>query len=162
MKTDTADTTLAEMADTLKAAGKKAVIENAARREHQVKGSHLLETLKNKAVAAGLTIVDQTSFLKITGTSKSKRVYVAKKGGRVDLNGFTVESPAVRQMSEEEAKEKHLGNVRGQLDFEQPDGLVLEAYDAALAVLLAPAPEVQAPKAQAPVPEVQVVGPVEV
>jgi uracil-DNA glycosylase len=34
---------------------------------------------------------------------------------RVHLSGFTFEHPAIRQISEREAKEKHLGNVRGEI-----------------------------------------------
>lgn len=131
-----------EMGKKLKAAGKLAEAQQKQRRERQVKGSHLLATLQEKATTAGLKIEDKSGFLKITGAGKGRTVYVAKKGGRVDLSGFTVSSPAVKQITEEEARDKHLGKVRGQLDFNQSDDAVLAAYDSALTELAtAPAPE---------------------
>lgn len=126
-----------DMATKLKAAGEKAERQKAQRRERAVKGSHLLPALTEKPKAAGLTTEEKSGFLKVTGTIKGRTVYVARKGGRVDLSGFTVDAPAVKQISETEAKEKHLGKVRGQLDFNQADDAVLSAYDAALAKLSA-------------------------
>lgn len=137
-ETTTAESTdTTEMASKLKAAGKKAETQKAQRRERQVKGSHLLGALTDKAKASGLTVEDKSGFLKITGATKGRTVYVAKKGGRVDLSGFTVEAPAVKQISEADAREKHLGKVRGQLDFNASDADVLSAYDAALSQLSA-------------------------
>jgi len=134
--TNTAETTnTTEMSDKLKEAGEKAVAQKNARRERVVKGSHLLPTLRTNAEAAGLTIEDKSGFLKMSGGVKGKNVYVAKKGGRVDLSGFTVEAAAVKQITETEAREKHLGKVRGQLDFNQSDDQVLEAFGSALAAL---------------------------
>lgn len=113
-------------------AGEKAEKQAKQRRERQVKGSHLLPALTEKAAAAGLTMTDKSGFIKVTGSAKKRAVYVARKGGRVDLSGFTVEAAAVKQISEAEAREKHLGGVRAQLDFGKDDAEVLAAYDAAL------------------------------
>ena len=119
----------------LEAAGKKVVEQKAARRERTVKGSHLNTKFIELAQAQGLTVDEMSGFVKLTGSDKSKRVLIAKKGGRVDLSGFTVELGAVRQISETEAREKHLGKVRGQLDFEKTDEEVLSAFTAALEVV---------------------------
>lgn len=124
-----------EMGKKLKGAGKKAEAQKAARRERTVKGSHLLPQLLSSERTGGLTVEDKSGFTKITGKAKGRAVYVAKKGGRVDLSGFSVEAPAVTQISEEDARAKHLGKVRGMLDFNAEDATVLAAYDAALSKL---------------------------
>lgn len=133
---DKIETKTEELGKKLVAAGKKAEDQKAARRERVVKGSHLLGVLQERAVSAGLKVEDNTGFLKITREGvKGKTIYVAKKGGRTDFSGFTVDVTAVTQITEEDARQKHLGKVRGQLDFSQSDELVLKAYDAALTVL---------------------------
>jgi hypothetical protein len=125
-----------EMKEKLKAAGQKAEEQKTQRHQRQVKGSHLLEALLSKAKAIpGLNSEDKTGFVKITGAAKGRSVYVAKKGGRVDISGYTVDAPAVKQITEAEAREKHLGKVRGMLDFDQSDEQVLAAYEAALTKL---------------------------
>src|SRR5271166_1858357 len=121
MSDNTVEVSLAEqsgegMAEKLKAAGKLAESQKTQRRERQVKGSHLVSKLEELARSAGLRIDDKSGFHKITGSAKKRTIYVAKKGGRVDLSGFTLESEAVKQITVEQAKEKHLGQVRGQLD----------------------------------------------
>ncbi|MBV8068284.1 MAG: hypothetical protein JO270_00165 [Acidobacteriaceae bacterium] len=123
------------MGEKLKKAGKKAEAQKAARRERTVKGSHLLPQLLSSDRIGALTTEDKSGFTKIVGKQKGRAIYVAKKGGRVDLSGFTVEAEAVTTISEEDARQKHLGKVRGQLDFNKADDAVLAAYDAALAVL---------------------------
>jgi hypothetical protein len=138
-----------DMGKTLVAAGKKAEQIKAARRERVVKGSHLLNTLQERAAAAGLKIEEKSGFLKITlEGNKGRAIYVAKKGGRCDFSGFTVDAPAVTQITEEDARQKHLGKVRGQLDFTQVDDVVLAAYGQALKVLATP--EVKETKAVTP------------
>lgn len=140
------------MKEKLQAAGKKAEKDSAQRRATAVKGSHLLPALREAAEKASLKIEEKSGFLKITGAAKGRTVYVARKGGRVDLSGFTVDQPAVRQVSEDEAKEKHLGKVRGQLDFQNAtDEAIMKAYGAALVVLGEATPE--APKAEKPAKE---------
>lgn len=144
--------TVADMQKRLAGAARKAEAEQAARREKTVKGSHLLDRLRGRAEQMGLRIEDKTSFLKIHGPQKGRNVYVAKKGGRVDLSGFTVDHPAIRQISEEQARQKHLGKVRGQVDFDKDDDSVLAAYGAALDVLAEPAPAKAEPAAEASPP----------
>jgi hypothetical protein len=146
----TSEPTQAELAEKLTEAGKKAESQKAARRERAVKGSHLLETLTLRAKEAGLTVEDKSGFLRVSGTTKGRSVYIAKKGGRVDLSGFEVQAVAVTQISEEEARAKHLGKVRGQLNFNKTDNEVLAAYADALKALNAPAPKVEKP---APAPK---------
>jgi len=131
----TTENTNTEMAEKLAAAGEKAEAQKAARRERVVKGSHLLPKLKELATAAGLETKENSGFLKVNGGVKGKNVLIAKKGGRVDLSGFTVEAEAVKQLSETEAREKHLGKVRGQIDFNKTDDEVLASFSAALAEL---------------------------
>lgn len=122
-------------AETLVAAGQKAEQAKAERRERTVKGAHLLNTLKETAEKAGLEIVEKSGFFQILGASKGRRVYLAKKGGRVDLSGFSVEDEAITQISETEARDKHLGKVRGMLNFDCSDEQVLAAYGLALTKL---------------------------
>ena len=128
---ETTETKNTEMAEKLAAAGEKAEQAKAARRERVVKGSHLLPKLLEQATAAGLNLDEMSGFTKLTGPDKRKRVLVAKKGGRVDLSGFTVEAAAIKQISEQEARDKHLGKVRGQIDFNKADDEVLAAFSAA-------------------------------
>lgn len=135
-KTENTVTNTSEMANKLKAAGKKAEDQKAQRRERTVKGSHLLPALTKKAQDAGYNIQEMSGFWKVTGSTKGRRVLIAKKGGRVDLSGFSIDAQAVSHLTEEEARQKHLGKVRAQLDFSQPDDAVLAAYDSALAQLV--------------------------
>ena len=124
-----------DLTNVLKKAGQKAVAQKNKRHEQIVKGAHLLEKLRSKAVEDGLTVEDKSGFIKITGTAKSRAVYLAKKGGRVDLSGFSIDNVAINNISEEEAKNKHIGRVRGQINFDKTDEEVLAAYDIALSQL---------------------------
>lgn len=134
------------MTEKLQAAGEKAEKQKAERQARVVKGSHLLAPMLERATAAGCTSEDMSGFTKLTLASKSKRILLAKKGGRVDLSGFTVDQPGVKQISAEEAKAKHLGKVRAMLDFDKSDEEVLAAFDAALVELaIAPPEPVKAP-----------------
>jgi hypothetical protein len=138
-----------EMGKKLKKAGKKAEDQKVARRERTVKGAHLLPKIIGMLEGKGLTVEEKSGFTKVTGVAKGRAVYVAKKGGRVDLSGFTVEGPGVVQISEEDARAKHLGKVRGQLDFDQGDDAVLAACSSALE-RLAEAPSADAPTEKKP------------
>lgn len=145
-----------DMTEKLKEAGKLAENEAKAKRERTVRGSHLLEPMLAKVKAAGgLTAVEKSGFYKVTADGvKGKAAYLARKGGRVDLSNFTVQSEAVTQISEEDARAKHLGKVRGQIDFGKGDDVVLRAFDAALKELKVAPPETPKPekKAKAPKP----------
>ncbi len=132
-----------DMAQRLANAGQKAEAATEARRERTVKGSHLTE--KMLGLATGKTVEDKSGFHKITGKGKGRSVYLAKKGGRVDASGFTVTNVAVVQISEEVAKDKHLGRVRGQIDFEKSDDEVLAAFSALVAELDVETPESEKP-----------------
>lgn len=140
----------AEMTEKLKESGKRVEAAAAQRRERTVKGAHLLGRLLEAISASGNVLTENTGFHVVKGVAKGRIVYLAKKGGRADLNGFTLDHPAIRQISEEEAKTKHLGKVRGTVDFDTPDEAVLEAFGLALAALTEvteePAKPVPAPK----------------
>jgi hypothetical protein len=148
-KEQDATTENTEMGKKLKKAGKKAEENKAERRERTVKGMHLLKDLLDPKRLKGLTTVEGSGFTKITGIAQKCTIYVAKKGGRVDLSGFTLEDDAVTQISEEDARTKHLGKVRGQLNFDKADEAVMSAFDKALECLKeAPAPEEKVPLAK--------------
>jgi len=135
-----------EMEQKLDAAGKKAEKQQAEKRAKEVKGSHLLPTMTELVKTAGLLCEEKSGFLKVQADGvKGKRVYIARKGGRVDLSGFSITADAVRQISETEAQEKHMGKVRGQLDFEKSDAEVLAAFNTALAELTVPLPVAEKP-----------------
>lgn len=142
---DTKNDTI-DQAERLANAGKKAVAESVAHRERTVKGSHLTAQLLE--IAKGRTIEEKSGFQRIAGSNPKRGVYVAKKGGRVDLSGFTVDHPVVTQISEKEARDRHLGRVRGTFNFENADEAVLEAFAQALAASDVADPEVsKEPKA---------------
>lgn len=148
--TSTTEVVEPTMAEKLTAAGEKAEKAKAERRERVVKGSHLLPKMKELALAGGLETQENSGFLKVNGGVKGKNMLIAKKGGRVDLSGFTVPADAVKQLSEQEAREKHLGKVRGQIDFNKSDDEVLAAFSAALTELKVAPP---APPAAEAAPE---------
>lgn len=122
----------ATMAETLAKAGAKAEEARAAKRARAIRGSHLLDKLLEEARGRGLTILERNGFHLVSGKAKGRKVYVSRRGGRVDLSGFGLKHEAVREVTEEEARAQHLGKVRGMLDFEKPDATVLEAYSQAL------------------------------
>jgi hypothetical protein len=128
----------------LEQANKKAETQKAERRARVVKGAHLTDKFIELANEAGCDVRMNTGFHVIVGKAgKSLRIYVAKRGGIVDLLGFTVQDPAVIQISKELAKEKHMGRVEGRLDLEKTDDEVLNAYRQALDVINVPAPVVE-------------------
>jgi|SRR6185369_12813826 len=75
----------------------------------------------------------QSAFQKVSLTSGSIYVAKSKDVRRVDISGdVTVEHPALVHIPAEVARQKKLGKVRAQLDFSQPDELVLEAFRAVI------------------------------
>lgn len=138
MTTDTTETINGDMASKLKAAGEKAKAERQERRERTVKGSHLLEPMREYVTAEGCSILEQTAALKVSGGVKKKLVYIAKKGGVVSISGFTLQHPAVKQITEADARARHLGLVRGQLDFDKSDDEVMAAFKLAVAEIKNP------------------------
>jgi hypothetical protein len=132
---------MADLKKKLMEANQKAEEQKAERRARVVKGSHLTQKFVDLAREAGCDIRDNTGFHVITGKAgKALRIYVARRGGIVDLLGFSVQDPAVRQISKEEAKAKHMGRVEGRLDLDKTDDEVLNAYASALKVINVPAP----------------------
>lgn len=134
-ETATETTTAESFGTKLKAAGKMAETQQKQRREKAVKGAHLLGELHNRVNARKLNVVEQSGFFKVSGTNgetKHRLIYIAKKGGRVSISNFVLDDPAIIQVSEEEAKVKHLGKVRGHFNFELSDDQVLAAFDRAL------------------------------
>lgn len=132
---------MSDLEKKLAQAAEKAETQKAERRARTVKGAHLLPQINELVAQSGLATKDKTGFTQIQGASKGRKVYVAKKGGRVDLSGFTVESSAVTQITEADAKQKHLGKVRGQINFDASDADVIAAVQAALATLAEVVPE---------------------
>lgn len=133
---------MSDLQKKLEEANKKAETQKAERRARSIKGSHLTEQFVELASKAGCDIRQNTGFHVIVGKAgKSLRIYVAKRGGIVDLLGFSVEDPAVIQISREDAKKKHMGRVFGRMDLGRTDAEVLGAYRKALVVLNTPLPE---------------------
>lgn len=154
IKSSEGNTENTELAESLVAAGQIVEKQVKVRREREVKGSHLLDPMLSLVKSRSFTVVEKSGFHKITGKAKGRAVYLAVKGGRVDLNGFSLAADAVTQISEEDAKAKHLGKVRGTIDFTKDDASVTEAFTAGLdeldkeiAVEAKPAKEPKAPKA---------------
>lgn len=90
-----------------------------------------------------LPIETQSAYHKISVGNRAVYVAKTKRVSRVDLSGFDIKHPAVKRISENEAKELKLGKVRAQLDFSKPDDRVLEAFRSALEMMvhLAEVPE---------------------
>jgi hypothetical protein len=61
---------------------------------------------------AGLKVESKKAWHKAEGKER-RRVYVSVHGPQVHLSGFTVRGHNVEQVSEAEAKRRHLGSVRG-------------------------------------------------
>lgn len=121
-----------KMAQRLPEAVKKAQANVREARDQKVQGSHLLEQMLAEARRRNFSVIDQTGFTKITGDWKGRAVYVAIKGGKANVAGFAVDHPAISPLSEDEARARHLGSVRGQFDFSRPDPEVLVAFALAL------------------------------
>jgi len=120
-----------QFASKLSGATKKIENQKKERRQKQVKGSHLLEVML-AVVGKTYSIDEKASFYKISGKEKGKSVYLLRKGGRVDLSGFDIDHDAVTKISAEEAKDRHIGKVRGQINFSLSDDLVMDAFKKAL------------------------------
>lgn len=74
-----------------------------------------------------------TNF-KVIGIDPTRRIYLFKSQLRVDLSGFSVDHVGIRKISDDEARDMHLGKVRGQLLFEDRDS-AMSAFEAALLAL---------------------------
>lgn len=133
---------MSELQDKLAEASEKAIKQKKERRARVIKGSNLTEQLVALAKGAGLEVRENTGFFVFSGPAgKNVRIAVAKRGGIVDLLSFSVDSPAVRQVSKEEAEAKHLGRVQGRITFDAPDDVTLAAFAQAVTVLNVPSTE---------------------
>lgn len=104
------------------------------KRKHE-RDPEFTKKLVDMAIESGLSVERKKTFHKVTGPQPGRALYVAVDALRADFNGFTVDHPAVRQISAEEARDSHLGGVRGQLKFEDRDAAE-EAFIAALGQLV--------------------------
>jgi len=68
---------------------------------------------------------------KVIGTDPSRRLYVFKTQLRVDVSGFSFDHPGLRRISDQEARDMHLGKVRGQVLFEDRQAAI-DAFKKAL------------------------------
>ncbi len=105
-------------------------------RKRGMRDPALIEQMVSAARACNLvtSVEEGASNYKITGARSDRRVYLFKSQLRVDLSGFTLDHPGIRKISEEEARDMHLGKVRGQLLFDDR-ATALAAFEAALALL---------------------------
>lgn len=73
----------------------------------------------------GLPTTDMAGFVKVQGPT-GYRLYIGrtKKVARVDLSGFTVPNT----LGVTDLGEKSFGNVKQQLDFTQPESVILDTY----------------------------------
>lgn len=139
------------MTEKLQNAAAKAETQKKERTERTKKGAHLLTAMLDLVKAEGLETVEKTAFLQVRAPGTKGRVlYIDRKGGRVDLSGFSLEHAAITQISAEDAKAKHLGKVRGMVNFESADSDVMAAFTAALTELKSapPADPPKPPKAE--------------
>jgi len=135
---------MSDLKQKLEQANQKAETQKAERRARTVKGSHLTEQFVNLAKEAGCTVRENTGFHVIVGAAgKSLRIYVARRGGIVDLLGFTVQDKSVEQISKEVAKAKHMGRVQGRMNLDLTDDEILAGFRLALGVINVPAPVVE-------------------
>lgn len=68
---------------------------------------------------------------KVTGLDTAKRLYVFRTQLRVDVSGFSFQHPGLREISDQEARDMHLGKVRGQLLFDDRQAAI-DAFKKAL------------------------------
>jgi hypothetical protein len=151
---------MSNLKEKLEQANKKVEKQRAERRARVIKGSHLTDTFVKLATDAGCDVRPNTGFHVIVGRyGKGRRIYVAKRGGIVDLLGFSVDHPAIRQVSKEEAQAKHMGKVQGRFLLDGPDEQIVEAFTAAVNCLneerTEPVKPPRAKKVAAPTTETQ-------
>lgn len=94
----------------------------------------LLERLRDMAHGhRNVWNVEETpTCWKITGADRSRRLYLYRSQMRCNIAGFSLRHPAVVELTVDQAREMHLGSVRGQIKFE--DAMAAEeAFSLALA-----------------------------
>jgi len=92
----------------------------ARAKKRGLKDPKLIERMLKAAADHGRVraIEEGSTNHKVVGADGNRRIYVFKNQLRVDISGVTVDHPSIRKISEEEAKDMHLGKVRGQLLFD--------------------------------------------
>lgn len=123
-----------EMARKLAEAGQGRIQTTTARpRRRGDKDPVLFERMLTAAKCSAnvKSIEEGTANFKVTGLDGSKRIYLFKSQLRVDISGFSVEHPGIRTISEAEARDMHLGKVRGQLLFDDRE-TAFAAFELAL------------------------------
>lgn len=81
-----------------------------------IKDPKTVEKLLSIAKNYNVTIAESGATYKITGNNENK-IYLFKNYLRVDLSGFNIENVLVKKISDIEARDNHLGKVRGQILF---------------------------------------------
>ncbi len=96
-----------------------------------------VEKFEEAVKDAGLSMEPMSAFYKIE--AGGRRLYVArtKRVNRVDLSGFSFSHPAVTVLTDDHRREKRMGGVQAQLDFNKKEEQVLEAFATALQFMLA-------------------------
>jgi hypothetical protein len=94
-----------------------------------------IEKLQEMVRDSGLKLEEQAAFYKVSMGGRAIYIAKTKKVSRVDLSGFDFSHPAVRKVTDKEAKELKLGKVRAQLDFSKTEERVLEAFKTGLTLL---------------------------
>lgn len=80
----------------------------------------------------GLKIEELTSFYAVRAGTRSMYLSKRDRCGRVDLSGFTIDHPAVKDVPSDVATKRKLGRVKAQLDFSKDEAQVLDAFSSAL------------------------------
>lgn len=131
----------AEMAERLKEAA-SVVVHNTENRsvmpqkKRTTKDPYLTAEMLEMAQKSNnvIEISDSGPSHKIVGKAAGKRLYLFKTQLRIDISGFSIDHPAVRKITAEQAKEMHVGKVRGQFIFDDKTA-VLDAFRMTLAAL---------------------------
>jgi hypothetical protein len=117
-----------EMAARVRAAEPAARMAGRSRKSKD--GDERASRLVAMALDEGLRVEQAGGYHKVTGDAPGRAAYVSARGNRIDLSGFCVDHPAVRRLTDDEARAAKLGRVRGQvldfsLDFEDAWRLAL-------------------------------------
>lgn len=101
-----------------------------------LKDPKLIERMLDAARASTnvRSVDDAASNHKVVGADGNRRLYVFKNQLRVDVSGFTFDHPGLRKISDDEARDMHLGKVRGQVLFDDRE-TAFSAFETALGLL---------------------------
>jgi hypothetical protein len=87
------------------------------------------------AKAAGLTVSETSGVFKVLSEKSKLWLSISKKGTSLHLVGFNVESPVVGKVTEEQAKVRHIGRVRGEASLTADLVALKAAFAKALAII---------------------------